>query len=256
MAITLDELLGRNRGGANEPASVDSFPSYDAYTARRTENGSPAGYDRPAYNYDFRTRPYEAPRSVESARAYEASRPYEAPRVDEYRPVDYSTAFDRRAASPRESYAPETGYAPYPEDVRPARREDAARGGLYEFTVNDAERASSEDLYNRLSGVSPSAQSAQRERAARESYAENYAEKYRAANKARKRPRLGIKAKLLIAAYVAVVVIVSVLIIVNAKPLNDGTAAVPSSSVTALAEDGANNQSLSQIEFGYEVPEI
>ena len=224
MAITLDELLGRNRGGANEPASVDSFPSYDAYTARRTENGSPAGYDRPAYNYDFRTRPYEAPRSVESARAYEASRPYEAPRVDEYRPVDYSTAFDRRAAAPRESYAPENGYAPYPEDVRPARREDA--------------------------------QSAQRERAARESYAENYAEKYRAANKARKRPRLGIKAKLLIAAYVAVVVIVSVLIIVNAKPLNDGTAAVPSSSVTALAEDGANNQNLSQIEFGYEVPEI
>ena len=222
MAITLDELLGRNRGGANEPASVDSFPSYDAYTARRTENGSPAGYDRPAYNYDFRTRPYEAPRSVESARAYEASRPYEAPRVDEYRPVDYSTAFDRRAAAPRESYAPENGYAPYPEDVRPARREDAARGGLYEFTV----------------------------------YAENYAEKYRAANKARKRPRLGIKAKLLIAAYVAVVVIVSVLIIVNAKPLNDGTAAVPSSSVTALAEDGANNQNLSQIEFGYEVPEI
>ena len=193
---------------------------------------------------------------MESARAYEASRPYEAPRVDEYRPVDYSTAFDRRAASPRESYAPENGYAPYPEDVRPARREDAARGGLYEFTVNDAERASSEDLYNRLSGVSPSAQSAQRERAARESYAENYAEKYRAANKARKRPKLGIKAKLLIAAYVAVVVIVSVLIIVNAKPLNDGTAAVPSSSVTALAEDGANNQTSSQIEFGYEVPEI
>lgn len=257
MAITLDELLGRNRGAAPEN-TVDSFPSYDAYTARRTQDGAPSEYARSAYNYDFETRPYTAPRSVESARAYEAARPYEAPRVDEYRPLDYSSSLDRRTASVQNNYAPESGYAPYEDNARTARRaDDRSRGGLYEFTLNDTERASSEELYGRLSAnnLTP-AQAAQSARAAKESYAENYAERYRAANKARKRPKLGLKAKLIIAAYVAVVLIVSVLIIVNAKPLNDGTASVPSSSVTAFAEDGAHNQALSQIEFGYEAVEI
>lgn len=259
MAITLDELLGRNRGAAPENTAVDSFPSYDAYTARRAQDGAPANYARSGYNYDFETRPYTAPRSVESARAYEAARPYEAPRVDEYRPLDYSSSIDRRpAASVENRYASESAYAPYEEDVRPARRaDDRGRGGLYEFTVNDAERASTEELYGRLSAnSSASAQSVQSARAARESYAENYAEKYRAANKARKRPRLGLKAKLIIAAYVAVVIIVSVLIIVNAKPLNSGTASVPGSSVSAIEDTDTHNQALSQIDFGYEAVEI
>lgn len=254
MAITLDELLGRNTGSAEAP-SVDTFPSYGEYTSRRASDGMPALSERPAYNYDFSSRPYSEPRSVESARAYEASRTYAAPRAEEYRNIDYPTAFDRRPAAPvsDRAYAPEADRAPYPGQIR-RDAEQPARGGLYEFTVNDAERASSEELYDRLS-ASSSAQTAQRERLARESYAENYAEKYRAENKARKKIHLGLKAKLLIAAYVAVVAVVSVLIIVNAKPLNDGTASVPSSS-SVTAVDEAHNSDFSQIDFGYESPEI
>ena len=63
--------------------------------------------------------------------------------------------------------------------------------------------------------------------------AEDYAAKYRAENGTRKKKRFGVKAKLIIAAYVVVLAIVGVLIIVNAVPLNEGTAAVPSGAIVA-----------------------
>ena len=62
---------------------------------------------------------------------------------------------------------------------------------------------------------------------------EDYAAKYRAENGTRKKKRFGLKAKLIIAAYVVVLAIVGVLIIVNAVPLNEGTAAVPSGAIVA-----------------------
>ena len=129
----------------------------------------------------------------------------------------------------------------YEESARSAYADErgarAYSGGLYEFTRNDAERASGEDLYDRLSatGTASAAKTAGYERAARESYvSEDYAAKYRAEHKTKKKARFGLKAKLIIAAYVIVVAIVGILIIVNAKPLNNGTAAVPSSSVVAV----------------------
>lgn len=258
MAITLDELLGRNQARNSSETTVDRFPSYDDYTASRRVQ-EPAGYaDRPVYN--FESRPYTAPRSVESARAYEASRPYEAPRVDEYRNGGYNS-FDARPALRREpaDYASEAtynGYADYRTDARPV---DNANG-LYDFTVKDTERPSDNELYDRLSMSSTGAATMQSAQAARASYNEDYVEKYREANgaKAKRRIHLGLKAKLLIAAYVVVIVLISVLIIVNAKPLNNGTATVPSSSsVSAYVQevdlDAANNSVSSQIQFGYEI---
>ena len=226
MAITLDELLGRSRADVPEDIAADRFPSYGEFTARRST--SDASYsDAPAYRYDYDAvrRPAAAPRTAEAARDYEASRPYRAPREEEYRPMDYSMPV--REDRGRESFG---GYAP-----ERSRAEESARvSGLYEFTRNDAERASGDELYERLSSAG-GAQTARYEQAARESYAsEDYAARYRAEHKTRKKARFGLKAKLIIAAYVVVLAIVGVLIIVNAKPLNNGTAAVPSGAVVSV----------------------
>ena len=239
MAITLDELLGRNRGDAADEYTSDRFPSYGEFSARRT-GGSDVRYadGGEGYAYDFDRRPQSAPRSTEAARDYEASRPYRASREEEYRPIDYA-ARERRAPS---DAGYDAGYdRGYEESARSAYADErgarAYSGGLYEFTRNDAERASGEDLYDRLSatGTASAAKTAGYERAARESYvSEDYAAKYRAEHKTKKKARFGLKAKLIIAAYVIVVAIVGILIIVNAKPLNNGTAAVPSSSVVAV----------------------
>lgn len=248
MAITLDELLGRNQT-RNSSETVDRFPSYDDYTASRRMQDSAVAYDnKPVYN--FETRPYTAPRSAESARAYEASRPYEAPRVDEYRAMDYSAALDERFAERQRRYESEAGYSAY-DNYEPSRTPSR---GLYEFTVNDAERASGDELYDRLSMTSDAAVSTSAAQAAKASYNENYAERYREANKTKRRLHLGLKAKLIIAAYVIVVVLIGVLIIVNAKPLNAGTAKVPSASgaVYASTIPETHISHYDAIDFGYD----
>lgn len=259
MAITLDELLGRNQDRTSAETSVDRFPSYDDYTAsRRMQEPAADGYE--GYSYNFETKPYTAPRSEEAARAYEASRPYVAPSASEYRNGGYArNAFDGAAAAVEKRYASEERYDAYrreygaPSDCRTG---ETAGRGLYEFTVNDAERASGSELYDRLSGTSVHSD----ERTARASYSENYAEKYRADNRAKTRRKLhfSLKAKLLIAAYVAVMVLITVLIIVNAKPLNNGTAQVPSaadySAAAVSVEETENHISpYASINLGYEV---
>ena len=206
MAITLDELLGRDRGSAADTFDTDRFPSYGEFTARRSQSDS-VNYDSAdgyGYDYDLARRAPSAPRSAEAAREYEASRPYRAVREDR-------------------AYAPERD-----------RAYGGRESGLYEFTRNDAERASGEELYERLSSSGAAQNSVRPEQAARASYmAEDYAAKYRAENGTRKKKRFGVKAKLIIAAYVVVLAIVGVLIIVNAVPLNEGTAAVPSGAIVA-----------------------
>ena len=235
MAITLDELLGRNKGDVEQEYDVRSFPSYGEFFARRGASDEPSLYDDRAYDarpdYDFDRRPQaSAPRSAQAAREYEASRPYRAPREEEYRSAELSYR-ERRMPEDR-GY--DSGY--YADDVRTnADRapSPADVGGLYEFTRNDAERASGEELYDRLSSTGAVNES-KYAAAARDSYSsEDYAAKYRAQNNTKKKVRLKLRSKLLIAAYVIVVAIVGVLIIVNAKDLNNGTAAVPSSQIVA-----------------------
>ena len=62
MAITLDELLGRNRGDAADEYTSDRFPSYGEFSARRT-GGSDVRYadGGEGYAYDFDRRPQSAP---------------------------------------------------------------------------------------------------------------------------------------------------------------------------------------------------
>ena len=68
--------------------------------------------------------------------------------------------------------------------------------------------------------------------------------------------RLGLKAKLIIAAYAVVFAVIAMLIGVNARPLNKGTAAVPSSGAVAAAASAdyaENSVTSSAIQYGYEV---
>lgn len=88
MAITLDELLGRNTQSAQQD-SVERFPSYEDFKARNSVNQYPQANAQQPVRYNFDMAPAQAPRSVESVRNYEASRPYVAPQSSEYQTRDY-----------------------------------------------------------------------------------------------------------------------------------------------------------------------
>lgn len=247
MAITLDELLGRNR--TEERQNFDAFPPMEEYTARRAEGNMYTAPERP--KFDIERRPYTPPRSVEETRRYEASRPYEAPRTEEYRPSDRAREYEARY----ERYDA-VRERPVERDYRRDYAEsDVNRGGFYQFAATDTDRAPGQELYDRLSMTSTA--TAEQERVARQSYSENYAETYRKENvRTRKKVRLGLKAKLIIAAYAVVFAVIAILIGVNARPLNKGTAAVPSSgavSAAASADYAENSVTSSAIQYGYEV---
>ena len=88
MAITLDELLGRNTREATQN-NVTGFPSYEDFKSSRTNQQ--ASY-QPVQNnarYNFDMAPAREVRSTESVRNYEAARPYVAPQSSEYQTRDY-----------------------------------------------------------------------------------------------------------------------------------------------------------------------
>jgi len=67
MAITLDELLGRNTREVAS-GSVESFPSYEDFKTSRANQYTQA---QPVQNsrYNFDMAPAQAPRSVESVKS-------------------------------------------------------------------------------------------------------------------------------------------------------------------------------------------
>ena len=77
MAITLDELLGRNTQSVAQQNSVERFPSYEDFQSSRNTYAQQTEPQNVRYNFDI--APAQAPRSVESVRNYEANRPYVAP---------------------------------------------------------------------------------------------------------------------------------------------------------------------------------
>lgn len=237
MAITLDELLGRNR--TEEQRNFDAFPPMEEYTARRASGSTYTAPERP--QFDIERRPYTPPRTVEEVREYASSSPYMAPRREEYREPERAEEYTSRYA-----YRPEPRQAP----ARPEERR--SEGGFYEFAATDTERASGQDLYDRLSA---NTRVSEQETAARRSYGSDYAERYRTENvPKRKRARLGLKAKLIIAAYAVVFAVISILIIVNAGALNRGSAAVPAGNGAAVADAfvAAHTADAGEIEYGYD----
>ncbi len=240
MAITLDELLGKNK--IEEGSSVDYFPTEDEFYARRLDNYRmsskatlyPSVDERP--KFDIQNRPVQQPpRSVEEVRRYEEARPYVAPRRDEYRPASQPRDYGRYDVPSVDTYG---GYDAPARDYRndyydaPAQSMRATDRGFYDFAAAEQDRASERDLYSRLSMTSGASDVDQKT-------AQDSATQYRneTATSTGKKVKLGLKAKIIIVAYAVVFSLVAILIGVNAESLNSGTAKVPSSA--ALSQDQA-----------------
>ncbi len=221
MAITLDELLGRNTQQTQE--SYDKFPTYEEFHSQRTAQRNMAS-ETP--RYDFEVRPMEM-RSEESVRDYAASQPYATPQQNEYQQRDYAfyQNIERR---------PET-YNGYTQDSYAQTYVQQAPTDLYAYTRNDHDRLSDEELLAKLEHTDVSRRPIfdRAEEAVvapqRLGLFKRHAQKAEAVQSEKKHARLNTKGKIILGAYIAVIALVAVLIIVNAGKINKGKAVTPSS---------------------------
>ena len=230
MAITLDELLGMNTRAKTESEPMDRFPSYDDFVTRTR---SRQNEDRPTYN-GFNPAPQSnSARSVEFLREYEAARPYSRPTQSEYQNFDYNIDNLR---SRREAQAVQTIERPvYVEPVQ------ESANTLYEYALQDKERPSDRELFDRLASTNTVARPMQKEETITSKFT---AVKTKNRTETQKKGRLNTKGKILLGVYVAVIILVAVLIIVNAGDLNSGSATTPSSSISGVVTaDATTNAS-------------
>ncbi len=238
MAITLDELLGMNTRTRNDDQPIERFPSYDDFS-RRTRSFQ--NEERSSYN-GFTPAPMSnSARSVEFMREHEAARPYTRPMQSEYQNFDYN--FD--AMRSRREAPVQTMERPV-FTAEPVREEE--NFNLYEYARQDTERPSDRELYDRLASTSTVAMPTQRVEKQNRRVSEVAKPKYK--SEEQKKARLNTKGKILLGVYVAVIILVAVLIIVNAGDLNSGSATTPSSSISGVVSADANASNIA------EVPEI
>ncbi len=258
MAITLDELLGRNTQSAQQD-SVERFPSYEDFKARNSVNQYPQANAQQPVRYNFDMAPAQAPRSVESVRNYEASRPYVAPQSSEYQTRDYP--FYDNLRQDRAQYQPTqtVDYAQYAQPAQrveqmpaPVQRED--HHDFYDFTAQDSERLSDQELYERLahSNMQQGPVFEDRRSAARTGLFARKAQRTQDMSEQKQRGRLNTKGKIILGVYLAVIALVASLIIVNATKINQGKAVTPSSKVETVAQSANNTESFG-IDSNYEV---
>lgn len=229
MAITLDELLGMNTRTKTDSEPMDRFPSYDDFVTRTR---SRQNEDRPTYN-GFNPAPQSnSARSVELLREYEATRPYSRPTQSEYQNFDYNIDNLR---SRRQAQAVQTVERPvYVEPVQ------ESVNTLYEYALQDTERPSDRELFDRLASTSAPLP-AQKESTITSKFTPV---KTKQKGDTQKKARLNTKGKILLGVYVAVIILVAVLIIVNAGDLNSGSATTPSSSISGVVTaDATTNAS-------------
>lgn len=264
MAITLDELLGRNTQSVNQ-GSVESFPSYEDFKSSRNTYARQNQAEPVRYNFDM--APAQAPRSVESVRTYEATRPYVAPQSSEYQTREYPFYDNLRAGAPvqqpmqyqapvqytQNQYA-QTQYAQPVQYQAPAQT--AAPESFYEFTAHDTERLSEQELYDRLAHTSsvdgPIFGEAAQQRPRTSLFARR-AQRTQDTTEERQRGRLNTKGKIILGVYLAVIALVASLIIVNATKINGGKAVTPTSKVGIIQTHDANNADSLGINSKYEV---
>lgn len=209
MATTIEELLGMNV----KRDTINEFPSYEEFQSGRSNVINNSSVSSSGYTYNFNVPQAQPVRSAEAVRNYEANRPYVAPRAEEF------NASYNQPAMYQDTYA--------------------APQSLYEFTRRDNDRPSDQELYaklahqdtstrpifDRMSDVlSPNAGIMQQGKVKEEKQA-----------KSKTRGKLSFKGKLVLGAYIAVVLTVAVLIIANAGKLNFGKATTPSSSIQDYA---------------------
>lgn len=262
MAITLDELLGRNTQSVAQQNSVERFPSYEDFKSSRGTYAQQNQAQNVRYNFDM--APAQAPRSVESVRSYEANRPYVAPQSSEYQTREYPFYDNLRASAPAQPMqysAPVQQYEQpqYVEPVQyqaPVQTHPANVENFYEFTAHDTERLSDQELYDRLAGTAqngPVFQDAQTMQKAHTSLFARKAQRTQDTTEERQRGRLNTKGKIILGVYLAVIALVASLIIVNATKINAGKAVTPTSKVGAVASQQANNTESFGIDSKYEV---
>ncbi|MBR4800201.1 MAG: hypothetical protein IK048_00770 [Clostridia bacterium] len=224
MAITLDELLGRNTQQPQE--TYDRFPTYEEFHSQRATARNVA---QETPRYDFDVRPMEM-RSEDAMRDYAASQPYAAPRSSEYQQRDYDfyQNLERKQG----------GYDTYVQDsYAPTYAQPAQPQNLYEFTRQDNDRLSDAELLAKLEHTDvsrrPIFDRADEAVATPQRFSlfKRNAQKAEAVQGEKKRARLNTKGKIILGAYVAVIALVAVLIIVNASKINKGKAVTPSSSM-------------------------
>ena len=222
MAITLDELLGRNTQQSQE--TYDRFPTYEEFHSQRATQRNVAG-ETP--RYDFEVRPMEM-RSEESVRNYAASQPYAAPQQNEYQQRDYAFYQNLEQKPDYNGYVQDSYAQTY---VQPAPQ------NLYEFTRNDHDRLSDAELLAKLEHTDvsrrPIFDRAEETLVQPKSFNifKRQAQKAEAVQGEKKHARLNTKGKIILGEYIAVIAIVAVLIIVNAGKINRGRAVTPSSNM-------------------------
>ena len=240
MAITLDELLGMNTKTRNDEQPIDRFPSYDDF-ARRTRSFQ--SDDRTSYN-GFTSAPQSSgARSVEFLREHEAARPYTRPSQNEYQNYDYNldSLRNRRQAPVATTY------------VEPIAVEESV-DTLYSYARADKDRPTDRELYDRLSSsgnLVSGAKPVEREECAQRTSVFTHV-KTKQSSDTQKKARLNTKGKVLLGVYVAVIILVAVLIIVNAGDLNNGSATTPSSSISGVVSadtTSSNIISVPEIQF-------
>lgn len=250
MAITLDELLGRNTQSVAR-SSVDSFPSYEEFNASRTQGYSAPQPVQNAVRYNFDTMPAREVRSAESVRAYEANRPYIAPQNSEYQTRDYAFYDSLTQPAPaREQYqptyteAPAQGYdraqAQPMQYAQPVQYAQPQSQSFYEFTAQDSERLSGDELYSKLAYThqsnAPVFDNAQSTAPQRTSLFARRAQRVQDTSETKQRGRLNTKGKIILGVYIAVIALVASLIIVNATRINQGKAVTPTSVIELVQE--------------------
>lgn len=262
MAITLDELLGRNTREATQNGTA-AFPSYEDFKTSRM-NQAPQAQPTQAVRYNFDMAPAREVRSTESVRNYEASRPYVAPQSSEYQTREYPfyDSLQQRAQYAPVQYQSQPYQAPvqtydqvqYAEpQVQPMPT--STHQGFYEFTAQDSERASDQELYARLAHTNmsntPVFEDSAEQTVKRTGLFARKAQKTQDMSEQKQRARLNTKGKIILGVYLAVIALVASLIIVNATKINQGKAVTPTSEVKASAQ--ANNTESFEIDSKYEV---
>ncbi len=258
MAITLDELLGRNTREVTN-GSVESFPSYEDFkTSRANQYAQAQPVQNTRYNFDM--APAREVRSTESVRNYEASRPYVAPQAVEYQQREYPfyDNLQQRAQYAPVQYQEQAPVQTYDQVqyAQPQVRQDApARQGFYEFTAQDTDRASDQELYARLAHTdmsnTPVFEDSAQQAVQRTGLFARKVQKTQNVSEQRQRGRLNTKGKIILGVYLAVIALVASLIIVNATKINQGKAVTPTSQIKASQE--ANNTESFAIDSQYEV---
>lgn len=252
MAITLDELLGRNTQSVSNQ-STTQFPSYENFKSSRNTYAQSNNREQNNVRYNFDMAPAQAPRSVESVRNYEANRPYVAPQSSEYQTREYPFYDNLRAnsvAQPVQYQAPVQTYE-QPQYVQ-AQTMQPAQENFYEFTAHDSDRLSDQELYDRLAYGSVNQPAFNQEKKRTSIFARN-AEKTQDMSEQKQRARLNTKGKIILGVYIAVIALVASLIIVNATKINEGKAVTPTSKVGTVATQNANNTESFEIDSKYEV---